>query len=208
MARAGTPPGTPTYSASRSRAAGRTATGAYPWQEQILLGQSNQTTLTVWESGTAIVVANGSNDPFGAGWSLSGLGQIIPDTYDNGVWRIDGQGDAGFFLANSTSPVYESPPGDFGTLQQNSNGGYTYTAPDQTKWNYGQNLGGGVYDLTTVVDPHGLALTYSYNGSNEVSTVTAPDGGVTSFSYAGSALTGITEPGNRVLTLGRTAPAT
>jgi YD repeat-containing protein len=86
--------------------------------------------------------------------------------------------------------------GDFGTLVQ-SGGTYTYTAKDQTKWSF--NSSG---QITTVVDPDNLTLTYTYSSGN-LSTITEPNGDVTSFAYSSGMLSTITKPGDLVTTLTR-----
>ena len=93
---------------------------------------------------------------------------------------------------------FTSPSDDFGTLLENDDNTFTYTAPDQTKDEF-NTLG----LLTSVVDPDGLQTTYAYTEQGQLSQVTASDGGVTNFAYNPDTLLleTITEPGGRVLTV-------
>src|SRR5207253_1320290 len=127
-------------------------------------------TLTQTVSGSLPVVVNGSSDPFGQGWSVAGLDQLVSVT--GGVLWVYGSGGARFF-ADLGSGSFLSPANDFGTLTQNTTTHvYTYTAKDQVQWSF--DSGG---NLTTVTDPHGLAISYAYS-SGLPSTITGPDGGV------------------------------
>src|SRR5262249_54088364 len=59
--------------------------------------------------------------------------------------------------------------------------------------------------LTTVVDPRGLAVTYSYS-ANLLANVVEPDGGRATFSYDGSSLLQtVAEPGGRPVTVAHDA---
>src|SRR5262249_32142209 len=66
------------------------ATGLYPWQLDIRAflpsGGFNERVV----SGTAQVVVRDSNDPFGTGWFLSGLDQLLP--VSGGVLWVYGSG--------------------------------------------------------------------------------------------------------------------
>ena len=117
------------------------------------------------------------------------------------LW-VNGSGDARFFSGSGTgAQTYSSPAEDFGTLVRNSDLTFTYTAKDQTKANF-NTLG----QLTSVVDTHGLARTYGYDGSNRLSTVSAIDGGLTTLHYDPTTglLSSISEPGGRTVGLGYT----
>src|SRR5262249_265726 len=87
---------------------------------------------------------------------------------------------------------------DFGTLVKNGNGTYTYTAKDQTQWNFSS---AGL--LTSVVAPTGLTLSYTYT-NGLLTGVTPPDQGTTTLTYTPAFLTSISEPGSRPLTLTQT----
>ena len=98
--------------------------------------------------------------------------------YGNGDWRYFGQNADG---------SYSNPPEDFGTLVENGDGSWTYTARDQTVTNF-DYFG----CQTSVVDPHGLATVYHYDVNHDLTEVDTIDGGVTTFN--GSVFT---EPGRR-----------
>jgi YD repeat-containing protein len=137
------------------------------------------------------LLANGGLRATTGGWSIAGLDRLYVDS--TGVLRIYGSGGTRYFTG--TGPSYTSPANDFGTLVKNGDGSFTYTAKDQTKWNF---TSAGL--LSSVVDAHGLAVTYTYS-SGLLSTVQEPDGGLATFAYSSGLLSTITEPGNRVVTL-------
>src|SRR5439155_18538556 len=83
-------------------------------------------------AGTVFVVANNSSDPFGYGWSVAGVDQLVPVT--GGIWYIYGVGGSRFF--SGSGPSYTSPANDFGSLVKNGDNTYTYTAKDTTKFNF------------------------------------------------------------------------
>src|SRR5207249_643327 len=70
------------------------------------------------------------------------------------------------------------PDNDFGTLVKNGNNTYTYTAKDQTVYNFDTSG-----KMTSVVDSDSQTVTYSYT-STRLTEVDSPDGGVTTFGYA------------------------
>jgi RHS repeat-associated protein len=167
-----------------------TSTGLYPWKVEVQVTQSGDT-LDRTIADTAVVVVNGSSDPFGQGWSLAGLDRLVIDSA--GVGWAEGGGGSRYFAATGGG-TFLSPPNDRGTLVQNGDSTYTYTAKDQVKW-YFDSSG----NLTRVVDPHGLAVTYSYS-SGKLSGVAEPDGGLATFSYSSGQVT-VAEPGGRTVTL-------
>src|SRR5205807_1562322 len=104
---------------------------------------------TLNTSGTASVVARDSS-AYGSGWWLDGVPQLFAAAA--GVLWASGQGDSRFFSGNGTAPqTYTSPAEDFGTLVKNTDGTFTYTAKDQTKYNF--NSQG---QLSSVVDRDGV----------------------------------------------------
>jgi YD repeat-containing protein len=187
-----------TYLVGDQVAAPIAQSGVYPWSLRVQVTYPDNSTSVREENGKALVVVN-DNSPFGAGWTLAGLNQLIavpPDpTSPNdsgGMLMLYGSGAAPRFFTQSGSGTYTSPADDFGTLTQNtSDGSYTYTSKYGIHWNFDST---GL--LQTIQDPHNLAVTFTYAGG-QLSTIALPDGGVTSFSS-----TSIQEPGGRTLTLG------
>ena len=94
------------------------------------------------------MVANGPSDPYGQGWSVGGTAQLVPDGKGGFFW-VDGDGGSRDFQAGNGT-TFVSPPNDFGTLVKNGNGTFTYTDPQQVKWNF--NSQG---QLTSIVQPDG-----------------------------------------------------
>ncbi len=181
-----------------------TTTGLYPWKIEVKATLSGGTTIDVVLTGTAPVVANGSGDAFGPGWSLAGLDRLVAVSAGTGVpagvlW-VYGKGESRFFTSQGGG-AFASPANDFGTLVQNGDNSYTYTAKDQTQWKFDSQG-----RLTTIVDPHSLATTYTYTSGTSLSpaTVTEPDGGLTTFTYSSGVLASIAEPGGRTVTLTHT----
>jgi RHS repeat-associated protein len=173
-----------------------TSTGLYPWQVEVKVTIGGNTIDRI-VAGTAVIVVNNSSSPytdyFGQGWSLAGLDKLVIG--GSGVGWVYGTGGTRYFIA-LTGGAFLSPPNDFGSLQQNLDNSYTYTAKNQVKW-YFDSSG----NLTKVVDPHGLTVTYTY-ASGRLSTEALPDGGVGTFSYDGNnLLSTIAEPGGRTVTV-------
>jgi RHS repeat-associated protein len=170
------------------------ATGSYPWQIKVQATLPDGTVIDRTTTGTAVVVGEGAGDPYGDGWGLSSVDQLVVDPTTQDVLLVDGSGDAELFTYNADGS-YTSPPDDFGTLTGSSTTGFIYTAKDQTRWNFdaqGQQ--------TSIVDPDGQQWVYQYNSSGDLDQVNTPDGGVTTLIYSGGLLASIQEPGGRQLT--------
>jgi RHS repeat-associated protein len=168
-----------------------TVTSAYPWSITVTAAYSGGNVVRSL-SGYDLVTVNGSSSAEGPGWSLASVDSLVAVGSDI-VW-VYGSGDARFFKSLGGN-AYLSPPDDFGTLVKNVGGSFTYTAKDQTQFNFNSS---GL--LTSVVNPEGLTRTYAYS-SGVLSTITEPDGGVGTFNYTSGLLTSINEPGSRTVTL-------
>src|SRR5205814_10544141 len=131
------------------------------------------TDTTTPRSGPATVL-NQSSSAFGDGWTLQGLEKITTAT--GGAILVPGQGGKVFWFSGSpgVGQNYTSPAGDFSTLTKTSSGS-TRTLANGTQITF--NSSGSE---TATIDRNGLHVTYSYNGSNQVSTITDPYNNVTS----------------------------
>jgi RHS repeat-associated protein len=177
-----------------------TSSGEYNWSATVTATMPDHSTHQASTSGTGFVVSRDSS-PFGAGWWIDGIPVLVIGGTD--VLMVSGQGDSRRFTG--PGPNFTSPAEDFGTLVQNQDGSYTYTTKDQWKENFNSQ---GF--LTSVVDPHGLTTTYTWNQQNQLTQVQSIDGGITTLTYgnnSGALLSQITEPGNRTVGLADTGTA-
>jgi YD repeat-containing protein len=173
-----------------------TQSGAYPWTFHVQAMFGDGSTVDQYYSGVALVVANDAS-PFGAGWTLDGLNRLWIGS--GGVMMMYGSGAAPRYFTTQCDGTYMSPPDDLGTLVKNGDGTFKYTSKYQVVWNFDST---GL--LKTIVDPHGLAATFTYvtvNNNPVLSTRAWPDSSITTFTNTGGAITGIALAGGRSLTL-------
>jgi RHS repeat-associated protein len=170
-------------------------TGRYEWPVDVKMyyGTGPDATVGQFQMDAWTVQVDNQQSPYGAGWGISGVDHLVDDCCHGVIW-VSGNGDWRWFAQNPDGS-YTNPPEDFGTLVENADGSWKYTAKDGTVTNFDFNG-----DQTSVVDTHGLATTYRYNGNGALTEVDSIDGGVTTFAYGSGGVT-ITEPGNRVWTL-------
>jgi RHS repeat-associated protein len=170
-----------------------TATGVYPWKVEIQATLPSGSIIDSTLSGTVAVVANGSGDPIGQGWSIGGIAQLISDGNGGFVW-VDGDGGTRVFQAGNGT-TFVSPPQDFGTLVKNPSGTFTYTNPQQVEWMFNsQGL------LTSINQPDGPAMSFTYDSSGKPTSITQPGGWTVTFTYdSQNRLDAVSEPGNRGL---------
>ena len=142
-----------------------------------------------------IISVNSIDSPFGSGWNLSGLQEIVEND-DGSVLLVDGDGSQFLFEA-PTEPggSYVSPSFDFSTLER-VNGTFRRTLKDQTVYEFdAQNK------LELVRDRNGNETQYQYNTDGQVSKVIDPVGLETTFTYTNGRVSSITDPANRVTEL-------
>jgi YD repeat-containing protein len=179
------------------------STGRYPWSITVTNG-TNQTT----ESGNVDIV-NQASSPYGAGWSLDNVEQLV--SVSGGMILVNPDGTSLYFASNGQGG-YTTPAGDFSTLTV-SNGVYTRTMPDGTKLNFNSSgqetssvdrdgntttFGYSNGQLTTITDMNNQVTTLAYNTSGLLSTITDPDSRTATLTYTGSQLASITDPANDV----------
>ncbi|HEY7310953.1 MAG TPA: RHS repeat-associated core domain-containing protein [Gemmataceae bacterium] len=164
------------------------STGRYPWQ--ITLSDPNTGHIYVTDSGSVDIV-NRINGPYGDGWTVDGVEQLLPVT--GGVMLVNPDGTSLFFAGSGGS--YTSPAGDFSTLTQ-TGGVWTRTLTDGTQINF--NSSG---QQTSIVDTDGNTTTYSYTGGL-LTGITDLDGQTTTLAYSGGMLSSITDPAGHTATLG------
>ena len=108
-----------------------TTTGYYPWSVTLTLTFTGVDTITRTVNGSTIVVANGSSDPYGQGFGIAGLDQLVSVT--GGVLWVSGSGSGRFFANGTTAGTFINPANDFGTLTQSQiDSTYTYTTTNDS----------------------------------------------------------------------------
>jgi RHS repeat-associated protein len=193
------------------------ATGAYLWSVEVKATYSGGATTDRTLTGASYVVGNTGASLGYIGWTLSSISRLVPVTTGvSGVMWVYGNGGLEFFPSLTTT-TYESPGSNAGTLVKNTDGSYTYTSIHHLK-----ELFNSTGLLTSIIDTHGLIVTYMYDQYTHVTEVLGPDGGTTLFQYdssgrlttvveanggqllltpTGSELTGATYPDNSVRVL-------
>ncbi len=163
------------------------SSGRYPWQISIYNG-----TATTSYSGNVDLI-NQNNSPFGAGWSLDNVEQLLSVT---GGLILEEPGGSSLWFANGTGGGYVTPAGDFSSLVKNGDSSYTRTMPDGTKINFNPS---GLQ--TSIVDRDGNTTSFTYNTSNLLTSITDFNGQTTTLSYSSGLLTSIEDPALRTATL-------
>jgi RHS repeat-associated protein len=152
-----------------------TTSGLYTYSMTVTLDYGSPITKNI--SGSMYVIAEDSS-ALGAGWTFAGVDRLI--SVSGGLLREFGSGGYGFY--SLSGGVYTSPAWDNGTLSAATAGGvttYTYSVPEGSSWTFN---GSGYQVQESSADGFAL-VTYSYNGSNNLSKVQTPDGGVTTINY-------------------------
>jgi RHS repeat-associated protein len=139
-----------------------------------------------------LISVNRISSPFGAGWGLNGLQQIIENP-DRSVLLIDGDGSEVIYEPGGTGQPYDSPPGDFSKLEKLSDGSFRRTFNDQTIFEF--NVQGF---LASVADRNGNTTRYLYDAQGLLDKIVDPVGLETRFSYTSGRLETVTDPAARV----------
>ncbi|MFN9965151.1 MAG: hypothetical protein ACK52F_00065, partial [bacterium] len=132
---------------------------------------------------------NTVNSAFGSGWGLAGLQEIVVNA-DQSVIIIDGDGSELLFEKNDDGS-YDSPVGDFSTLERLNDGTFRRTMTDKTVYSFnGENL------LTKMRDRVGNETQYVYENRRLMKMVD-PVGLETTFTYSNSRIIEIKDPAGR-----------
>jgi YD repeat-containing protein len=143
-----------------------------------------------------VVSVNAVNSPFGSGWNLAGLQQIVANA-DGSALLIDGGGTTLLFQPPATTGgPFVSPPGDFSTVLKLPDGTFQRTLKDQTVYSF--NARG---QLALMRDRNGNQTRYLYDADGRLMTIVDPVNLQTTFSYTGNLVTGITDPAQRTTVL-------
>jgi RHS repeat-associated protein len=178
-----------TYDLALQVSSAVTSTGYYPYVIQVQATYGG-TSYIYSGYGQDAVVVEGTADPYGQGWSLAGVDQLV--AVNGGVLWVDGATASARFFAALPNGNFVSPANDFGTLTS-QNDVYVYTATDQTQWLFDS---GGL--LSAIVSPDGSKRIFNYNSNDAVSSITDADGSTAFFDYNGSGkLDEIEAPGYR-----------
>jgi len=162
-----------------------TTTARYPWSAVVTVAGRSPVTI----SGIAYVVTQDAN-PFGAGWTLSTVDQLVNIPQDAngpaGQLRLYGTGEWRFYQDNGNN-TFTSPLADNGTLVRNAGGTFTYTTPAGRTRNFDANG-----HQTSIVSADGNEIiSFGWTG-NQLTSMTAIDGASTTLGYTSGQLTSIT----------------
>ncbi|MEQ8848700.1 peroxidase family protein [Botrimarina sp.] len=139
-----------------------------------------------------VISINSIDSPFGAGWGLNGLEQIIENA-DGSVLLVDGSRQLLFDAPTEPGGPYASPAGDFSVLEKLEDGTFRRTSTEQTVTSFGANR-----FIASMVDRNGNATAYQYDAEDRLTKVVDPVGLETVLSYAGGKLESVTDPAGRV----------
>ena len=151
----------------------------------------------------------GMNGPLGYGWQF-GYGMSLSFDPASGAATVSqGNGTVAMFAANDDG-TYTAPPQVFATLVANADGSYTM-ADTRVLIRYDFDASGRLVHqidrngyvttltytgqlLTSVADPAGRTLTFSYDSSGHLTGVLDPAGRSVAYRYDGAGnLTGVTD---------------
>lgn len=142
-----------------------------------------------------IVVVNSATSPFGAGWGIGDLYELHP-TQTGSLLLVSGDGsEAEFLPPTKPEAPWTGPPGDTSTLRQNlATGVFVRRLKDGTEYEFDLSL-----RVRFVRDRNGNTTEFVYQGER-LARIIDPVGLATTFSYASREVR-ITDPANRVTVL-------
>ncbi len=146
------------------------------------------------------IIVNKRFSPFGAGWDLTDLDEIIEN--ENGsVMVVTGSGGETLYDPPETQGgPFVSGVGDFGTMEKISPDAYRYTDKIQNVTLFARQPGGKI-KVASFTDRNGNRTSYQYDGADRIVKVIDPVGLETTFSYTNSKVSSITDPAGRVTRL-------
>ncbi|MEL6554066.1 MAG: peroxidase family protein [Cyanobacteria bacterium J06621_11] len=139
------------------------------------------------------VHVNSVDSFFGSGWGLSGLQELV-ENGDGSVLLMDGDGSELVF--EKTGNRYQSPAGDFSTLESLPDGTFQRTLKDQTVYQFN-----AANQLVSVTDRNSNETTYVYNDDDQLVEIVDPVGLKTAFKYSNGRVKTIVDPFGRETTL-------
>jgi YD repeat-containing protein len=167
------------------------ATGRYSWSVTVTPSSGSPSTY----NGNFDLV-NQSSSPFGAGWSLADLNQLVSVT---GGEILVQPGGYSVWFALAGGGNFTQPAGIFDKLVQNGDSSFTLTMPDGTKDNF---TPAGLETLS--VDRVGNQTLFNWSGG-ALTSITDMNGQNTTLGYSGSKVTKVTDPASRSMTLSENA---
>jgi RHS repeat-associated protein len=141
-----------------------------------------------------ILVVNDSDSVFGSGWNVAGLEKLTIND-DQTALLVDGNGSQWLFDPPAGG-VYQSPLGDFSTLQQMGDGTFQRTLKDGTVKVFNAK---GL--MTSSTDTYGNVTQHIYNASGQIQQIVDSVGLATVFNYTGNRVTSIVDPAGRTTTM-------
>jgi len=173
-------------------------TGIYEYSVMYGPGQWNadQFSGTLFQSNSELLHVNTKSSPYGAGWGISGLQQLI-ESANGSILLVDGGLYELLFTRNRNQPDrYDSPKADFSTLIK-TGAGWQRRLPDGTTYAF-RGIDGRLMEVT---DRVGNKTTYAYNSDGSLDSLTDPVGLVTRLDYIQGKLSRIVDPAGRATTL-------
>ena len=137
---------------------------------------------------------NFRNSPFGAGWGLSGLQEIV-ESQDGSLLLIDGDGSELYFGPAGSDGIYQSPPGDFSTLSR-VGGVFRRVFTDQTQVLFNDNN-----LISSITDRNNNTVSFHYDEDGIISRIVDPALLETTFEIVDGRVASITDPANRTTEL-------
>ena len=121
----------------------------------------------------------------GYGWADSYNMYVTFDGSNNATVHA---GNGSYTTFTNNAGTYSAPGRILATFVKNGDGTYTLTQKDKTQYFF-ESAG----KLIREVDRNSYTTTLSYNGSNQLTTVTEPAGRTLTFSYNGSQLSSVSD---------------
>ncbi len=141
-------------------------------------------------------VVNSINSPFGSGWGMQGLLEIVENA-DGSLLLIDGGGSELYFgKPTSQGQPYVNPPGNFTRLIKIDDGTFQQTLTDNTVVRFNT-----ANRISTRTDRNGNVWRFQYDSNNILSKITDPAGMETQFTVVAGRITSIVDPANRITRL-------
>ncbi len=170
------------------------STGRYDYSVELTANYFSSTSSRTFTGSQDVVNRGASTNPFGVGWQLAGLDELVVDS--SGALWVQSDGTALWF-ASDGSGGYLTAEGDlsFSSLVKNVDNTYTLTL--KTGETLGFDTGG---DLTSFEDRNGNTISYTYT-SGLLTSITDSFSRVTTLTYTSGRLTSISDPASRTATL-------